>query len=104
MIRRLIFLGFLTFAACGRQPSTGAPRPQAEFDLVLENGHVVDGTGAAWFLGDVAIVGDRIARVERPDRSGGSRPSSGSTCAGLSSRPASSTSRAAPTSSATAGR
>jgi N-acyl-D-amino-acid deacylase len=63
MIRRLIFLGFLTFAACGRQPSTGAPRPQAEFDLVLENGHVVDGTGAAWFLGDVAIVGDRIARV-----------------------------------------
>src|SRR5690349_8501587 len=63
MIRRLIFLGFLTFAACGRQPSTGAPRPQAEFDLVLENGRVVDGTGAAWFLGDVAIVGDRIARV-----------------------------------------
>jgi dihydroorotase/N-acyl-D-amino-acid deacylase len=63
MIRRSIFLGFLTFAACGRQPSTGAPRPQAEFDLVLENGHVVDGTGAAWFLGDVAIVGDRIARV-----------------------------------------
>ena len=30
---------------------------------MLENGRVVDGTGAAWFLGDVAIVGDRIARV-----------------------------------------
>jgi len=63
MIRRPIFLGFLTFAACSRQPSTTAPRPQAEFDLVLENGHVVDGTGAAWFLGDVAIAGNRIARV-----------------------------------------
>jgi len=63
MIRRPIFLGFLTFVACARQPSTTAPRPQAEFDLVLENGHVVDGTGAAWFLGDVAISGDRIARV-----------------------------------------
>jgi len=63
MIRRLLFLGFLTFAACGRQRSTGAPRPQSEFDLVVENGHVVDGTGAAWFLGDVAIVGDRIVRV-----------------------------------------
>ena len=63
MIRRAILLGFLTFVACARQPSTTAPRPQAEFDLVLENGHVVDGTGAAWFLGDVAISGDRIARV-----------------------------------------
>ena len=31
--------------------------------MVLENGRVVDGTGAAWFLGDVAITGDRIARV-----------------------------------------
>ena len=30
---------------------------------MLENGRVIDGTGAAWFLGDVGIVGDRIARV-----------------------------------------
>ena len=63
MIRRPTLLAFLAFAACTRQPSTSAPRPQAEFDLVLENGHVVDGTGAAWFLGDVAISGDRIARI-----------------------------------------
>ena len=63
MIRRPILLGLLAVAACTRHPSTTAPRPQAEFDLVLENGHVVDGTGAAWFLGDVAISGDRIARV-----------------------------------------
>ena len=63
MIRRLTFAACLVLAACTRHPSTTAPRPQAEFDLVLENGHVVDGTGAAWFLGDVAITGDRIARV-----------------------------------------
>jgi len=63
MIRRPILLGFLAIAACTRHPTTTAPRPQAEFDLILENGHVVDGTGAAWFLGDVAISGDRIARV-----------------------------------------
>ena len=63
MIRRPTLLAVLAFAACTRQPSTNAPRPQAAFDLVLENGHVVDGTGAAWFLGDVAISGDRIARI-----------------------------------------
>ncbi|HTK51346.1 MAG TPA: hypothetical protein VL308_05630, partial [Gemmatimonadaceae bacterium] len=63
MIRLRTLAACLAVAACTRQPSTTAPHPQAEFDLVLENGHVVDGTGAAWFLGDVAIVGDRIARV-----------------------------------------
>ena len=31
--------------------------------MVLENGRVIDGTGAAWFLGDVGITGNRIARV-----------------------------------------
>ena len=63
MIRRSLLLASLVLAACGRRPSTSAPSPQAPFDVVLENGHVVDGTGAAWFLGDVAITGDRIARV-----------------------------------------
>ena len=32
-------------------------------DVVIENGRVVDGTGAAWFQGDVGIRGDRIAAV-----------------------------------------
>ena len=36
---------------------------EPEFDLVLRNGRIVDGTGAAWFRGDVAIRGDTIARV-----------------------------------------
>jgi dihydroorotase/N-acyl-D-amino-acid deacylase len=52
-------------AACARQPSTASPLPVAtgEFDIILESGHVVDGTGSAWFLGDVAIAGNRIARI-----------------------------------------
>lgn len=34
-----------------------------DFDLVLANGRVVDGTGAPWFRADVGIRGDRIAAV-----------------------------------------
>ncbi len=51
--------------------SAGTPRASesapadAPYDLVIANGKVVDGTGNAWFLGDVAIRGDRIVRVAR---------------------------------------
>jgi dihydroorotase/N-acyl-D-amino-acid deacylase len=33
------------------------------YDWILEGGRVVDGTGNAWFLGDVAVRGDTIARI-----------------------------------------
>ena len=36
---------------------------RVEFDLVLANGKVVDGTGAPWFRADVGIRGDRIAAI-----------------------------------------
>lgn len=35
----------------------------APFDVVITDGRIVDGTGGAWFWGDVGIRGDRIARV-----------------------------------------
>ena len=37
----------------------------AAFDVVIENGKVVDGAGSPWFYGDVAIRGDRIAAITR---------------------------------------
>lgn len=33
------------------------------FDLILRGGRIIDGTGAAWCRGDVAIVGDHIAAM-----------------------------------------
>jgi N-acyl-D-amino-acid deacylase len=52
-------------------PATGPtptrfPTPTVDFgdyDLIIANGRLVDGSGAAWFYGDVAIRGDRIAQV-----------------------------------------
>ena len=34
-----------------------------EFDLVIRNGTIVDGTGAKPFIGDIAVAGGVIARV-----------------------------------------
>jgi dihydroorotase/N-acyl-D-amino-acid deacylase len=35
----------------------------ADYDLILANGRVVDGTGAPWFRADVGIRGDRIIAI-----------------------------------------
>jgi dihydroorotase/N-acyl-D-amino-acid deacylase len=35
----------------------------APYDLVIEGGRVVDGSGNPWFYGDVAVRGDHIARI-----------------------------------------
>jgi N-acyl-D-amino-acid deacylase len=35
------------------------------FDLIIRNGHILDGTGNPWFHGEVAIRGDRIVAVGR---------------------------------------
>jgi N-acyl-D-amino-acid deacylase len=46
------------------------PRPlraQPQFDLVLRGGTIVDGLGGAPFVGDLALVGDRIAVVDRAE-------------------------------------
>ncbi|HLK48298.1 MAG TPA: hypothetical protein VKT49_09195, partial [Bryobacteraceae bacterium] len=35
----------------------------APYDLVIRNGHVIDGTGSPWYAGDIAIRGGRIAAI-----------------------------------------
>src|SRR5262245_37542633 len=40
-----------------------ASAQRSRYDFVIKNGRIVDGTGAPWYRGDVAIAGDRIAAV-----------------------------------------
>jgi N-acyl-D-aspartate/D-glutamate deacylase len=42
-----------------------APLHAQEYDLLIKGGAVVDGTGAARYMADVAITGDRIVAVSR---------------------------------------
>jgi N-acyl-D-aspartate/D-glutamate deacylase len=34
-----------------------------QFDLIIRNGHIIDGTGSPWYAGDVAVQNGRIAAV-----------------------------------------
>ena len=52
-----IVLFGLLFVACH-----GYAQP-TEYDFVIAGARVVDGTGAPWFVGDIGIIGDRIAAI-----------------------------------------
>src|SRR2546426_10419808 len=34
-----------------------------DYDLIIRNGHVIDGTGNPWYAADVAVSGDRLAAI-----------------------------------------
>jgi N-acyl-D-aspartate/D-glutamate deacylase len=57
------FLYVLTVHLFFAVPARAADEPP--YDLVLRNGKIIDGTGNPWFVGDVAIRGDRIVAVGR---------------------------------------
>ena len=50
---------FGTGVAC----STARRRAQPLFDVVIENGHVIDGTGSPWYAADVGIREGKIAAI-----------------------------------------
>lgn len=58
----------LALSACASS-STELPAPSSPpggYDIVIEGGRIVDGTGNAWYPGDVAIRGDRIVAITPP--------------------------------------
>ncbi|MGA2399762.1 MAG: D-aminoacylase [Steroidobacteraceae bacterium] len=62
----LAMLGVVLTASAG---AAGRDAPgSAPFDLIIEHGRVIDGTGAPWYGADVGIRGGRIATIGRLDR------------------------------------
>ncbi len=78
-LRELAFAAAATafVAGCGSSASHGAgaaPAPAGDaYDVIIVNGRVVDGSGNAWFYGDVALRGDKIVRVVRRGQLGDAR-------------------------------
>ena len=54
--------------ACGGPLSLAAAQAVPTYDLIIEHGRVVDGTGAPWFAADVGIRAGRIAAIGRLDK------------------------------------
>src|SRR3989442_991586 len=62
--------------SCHPAPGPNAVAPVAlapPYDVEIEGGRIVDGSGNAWFYGDLAITGDRIARIAPPGTLRGAR-------------------------------
>ncbi len=60
-MRLLALAGLVAAAACTREPAFLPEYPA--FDLLIENGRVVDGSGAPARVADVVVVGDTIVFV-----------------------------------------
>jgi dihydroorotase/N-acyl-D-amino-acid deacylase len=64
-IRDLALFTLAAVVGCTPGGSSTAPAPaiQTAFDLIITGGRIVDGTGNAWFYGDIGVSGERITRV-----------------------------------------
>src|SRR6185436_13229848 len=62
---RQIVLGIMLAAGVLRPTSALQPPTSAPFDIVILNGHLIDGTGSPWYAADVGIRDGRIAAIGR---------------------------------------
>ena len=59
--------------ALGGPLSLAADRALSNYDLIIEHGRVIDGTGAPWFAADVGIRAGRVAAIGQLDKATASR-------------------------------
>src|SRR6202167_509015 len=60
-LHRALLLLILLATSCTSWAQTLAQTPA--FDLVISNGHIIDGTGSPWYSGDIGIREGRIAAI-----------------------------------------
>ena len=50
-------------AAAAFDANLDASSIAGDYDLIIRNGHIIDGAGNPWFAADVAVKGDRVAAI-----------------------------------------
>lgn len=64
------FLPVILFVLAAALPSI----PQGStYDIIIHNGHIIDGSGNPWYGADIAIQGDRIVRIGKLENAAGKR-------------------------------
>ena len=58
----LVFAIVLSSLLLAQQP---ANQPAQTFDVLITNGHIIDGSGNPWYAGDIGIRGDRTVAIGR---------------------------------------
>jgi len=56
-------LGEIAAAAYDARGESSPQSGSADFDILIRNGHIVDGNGNPWYAGDVGIRGNRIMEI-----------------------------------------
>jgi N-acyl-D-amino-acid deacylase len=62
-IARIIFILLVTVFCFFTAFPASAGETNPLYDIVIENGRIIDGTGNPWYFGDIGITGDRIIRI-----------------------------------------
>ena len=59
------FLCAIALACVAGFPAMAGNAAQNNYDLIIRNGRIIDGTGSPWYRGDVAVSNDRIVAIGR---------------------------------------
>ena len=59
----ILLVGLLIILACAQKPQEQTQKPQEEFDIIIRNGTIYDGSGGPSYSGDIGLRGDTIAAI-----------------------------------------
>ena len=63
----VMLLGAGAFRLSSWAHAQSAGQPHEEYDVLIRNGHIVDGAGGPWYSADIGIRGDRVVAIGKLD-------------------------------------
>ena len=63
----ILFASCIALFACSEKSEEQVAPAQIQYDLLIRNGTLYDGSGGEPFVADIAVVADRIAAIGQGD-------------------------------------